>query len=358
MARPKAVLLPCGLHFGPADQPCQMCAEAERIRAQEIAAAQIPVSRPDPTRGADAGAPRPAVTAALGTGEPVAGVYDLPDSIYHRDPLRAYGTESLSGSTARYLLPPSTPAHYRWRMDHPTKPSAEMILGSAVHALVLETADLVIFEGASWNSKAGRDFLAEYNPDGDEAPILEGDVLTAKAMAHALRSHPIATKALRNGQAEQALFAQDPETGVWLRGKLDYLQPSAGDHLIVTDVKTCRDASAYEFARAAAKLHYHVSDAHYSHLIKTLGIAKSATLIYTAVESHPPYLVSVHQISDDDMRRGEELDQLAIRTFARCLEAGQWPGYSERITKLTFPAYATKSEEETLFDAATEGETL
>ncbi len=349
MARPKMTKLACG-HYSD-NGKCEICLAREAMEAAQAAAREATASRPDPTIPAPAAAAPESVAAVLGTGEPTAGVYDIPDSIYFKDPLKAYGTESLSGSSARFLIPPSTPAHYRWRMDHQNDPTPAMIFGSAVHALTLETAELAIFEGSAWNSVAGRKFLIEHDPDGDEAPILAKDVAAAKAMAYSLRHHQIVAKALTNGRAEQAMFAQDPDTGIWLRGKLDYLQQAVKDRLVITDVKTTQDAYFGEFSRSAAKLSYHVSDAHYARIVKLLGLAKRVTMIYATVESHPPYLVSVHQISDEDLRRGDELDQLAIRTFARCLETGDWPGYPNKINKLTLPVYAARSEEEALLSA-------
>lgn len=349
----KPTLLACG-HLSFTDR-CDICAD------RALADAARSASRPDPTQGQPATATDPGAAAGWPTAEkhlgdtPTAGVYKLPDSVYHKDPLRAYGLESLSGSTARYLIPPSTPAHYRWLIDHRNEPTPAMIFGSAVHALTLDTAELAVFDGRSWDSKAGERFLLEHDPDGDQAPILARDVPAAKAMAYSLRSHPIVAKALCNGTPEQAMFAQDEQTGAWLRGKLDYLQHTVGDRLVVTDIKTTTSAHEWEFARSAAKISYHVSDAHYARIIKILGLARHVTMIYATVEGTPPYLVNVHQISNDDLRRAEELDRLAINTYARCLAAGAWPGYPVRINTITLPVYKARNEEDALA-SADEGE--
>ena len=366
MARPKVKKLDCG-HYSETDS-CQICGEREAIEAirkraedQARSAASKPVGA-DPTHAPAgvlpdaAGATTGAIEKMLGE-EPTAGIYKLPDSLYHRDPLRAYGTESLSGSSARWLIPPSTPAHYRWRMDHRNEPTDAMIFGSAVHALTMETADMAVFDGKSWTSKAGQQFLVEHDPDGDDAPILAHDVPRAKAMAYALRSHPIVAKMLAGAQFEQAIFAQDDQTGVWLRGKLDSLQQAAGDHLIVGDIKTAEHADPWRFAKAAGDLSYHISDAHYSRILRLLGVAKAVTMLYATVESSPPYLVAVHEIQSEDVMRAAELDRLAINQFAECLNADRWPGYSEHIHKISLPAYTARREEEALFDAAEEGET-
>lgn len=352
--KPKATLLPCG-HFSQGTDAdgtpnCSICGERAAIARMKERAAGAAVT--DPTRGQPATARDTGAAAGwpMGESEPREGVYNLPDSIYHRDPLKVYGTESLSGSSARHLIPPSTPAHYRWRMDHPSQPTPAMIFGSAVHALALDTQDLAAFDGNSWSSKAGDLFLAEHDPDGDEAPILAKDVSAAKAMAHSLLAHPLVQMGLSNGSPEQAMFCRDPETGVWLRGKVDYLARGVGSHLIVTDIKTTECAHESEFARSAGKLSYHIQDAHYARIIKHLGLARKVTMIFAAVEKTPPYLVNVHQISGDDMKRGDELNEMAIRRFAHCLNTGEWPGYPQRINKLTLPAYVARAEEEALYE--------
>lgn len=343
-----ATLLPCGHFTLDPEQGCGICAEREAGEKAKIAAKEMaskPVG-PDPTVATVTTA---VAARAIGETEPVAGVYQVPDSIYHRDPLKAYGTESLSGSSARLLLPPSTPAHYRYRIDHPSDGrTPAMIFGSAVHALTLGTADLAVFDGGSWTSKAAERFLAEHDPDGDDAPILARDVAAAKAMAAALLAHPIVQMGLANGEPEQAMFAQHPETGVWLRGKVDYLARAAGGHLIVTDIKTTECAHESEFARTVGKLSYHVQDAHYARIIRLLKLAKSVTMIFATVEKAPPYLVNVHEIDGEDLKRADELGEMAIRRFAHCLETGQWDGYPVRINKVSLPQWVAHAEEDAL----------
>jgi hypothetical protein len=350
VASPKLSLLPCG-HFAARGEQCSICAEraqAERV-AEIVAATPATAVGPDPT---DATATTAVATApAIGKTEPVAGVYDLPDSIYHADPLRAYGTESLSASSVIRILPPSTPAHYRWWADHPKAPTAAMILGGAVHAIRLGTADLAIFDGASWTSKAGKEFLAAHDPDGDEAPILASDVPAARAMAQALRDHPIVSLGLTGGAPERALFARHADEGVWLRGKVDYLAQGAGGRLVITDIKTAEHADEESFSKAGGDLGYDVQAAGYEYLARTLGLGQKVTVIFAVVEKTPPYLVAVHEFHPDDIETAREAHAVAVRRFARCLESGRWPGYPNRINRVSLPPWAVRTRE-----AATEAE--
>lgn len=347
--RAKISKLDCG-HYD--TDPCSLCAERAAVeaieqraveRVAEVAARPV---MPDPFAVGAVGAAPTAASAVLGTGEPVAGIYNLPDSIYHRDPLRAYGTESLSASSALRLLPPSTPAHYRWWVDHPKAPTAAMILGGATHALTLETADLAIFEGKSWTSEAGKAFLAAHDPDGDEAPILAADVPVAEAMAHALRSHPVARLGLTGGSPEQAMFARHPEHGAWLRGKVDYLAQGLGGRLIITDVKTAEHADGESFARAGGDLGYDLQAAVYEWLARALGLGKKITVIFAVVEKSPPHLVAVHELHSTDMGLARQAHEVAVGRFAQCLKSGTWPGYPHQINRVSLPPWATRSREE------------
>lgn len=344
------ILLPCG-HFAPDGETCQICAEREAAASLRAMTERVEVEEPDPTQAPPATAPDTGAAAGWATDrkllgeQPTAGVYDLPDSLYHCDPLRAYGTESLSASSALRMLPPSTPAHYRWWADHPKAPTAAMILGGAVHALTLGTADLAVFDGRSWNSKAADEFLAQHDPDGDEAPILAADVPAAQAMARALREHPLVKLGLTGGAPEQAMFARHDE-GAWLRGKVDYLATGARGRLIITDVKTAEHADTDAFAKAGGDLGYDVQAAGYEYLATTLGLGRTVTVIFAVVEKTPPYLVAVHEFHADDMTVAREAYAVAARRFARCTEFGDWPGYPHRITRVSLPPWATRAREE------------
>ncbi len=57
------------------------------------------------------------------------GVYDIPEGAYFADP-------ALSCSGAKLLLPPSCPALFRYRQDHPEHKDV-FDFGSAAHKMVL-----------------------------------------------------------------------------------------------------------------------------------------------------------------------------------------------------------------------------
>ena len=360
----RPVLMPCG-HFSREANPdgtpkCAICAERAEVEAlraitQTQAARTAEASRPDPTPAAVTPA---AAAPAIGETEPTAGVYNLPDSIYYADPLRAYGIESLSATSHRHLVAPSTPAHYRWTIDHPDDGRTDaMIRGKALHAVALETADLAVFyETRSWKSAAGQAFLDAHPDHGDKVPALAADVPAIEAMAKALHEHPLARLGLSGGMAEQALFGQHPDLGVWLRCKLDYLTDAAGGRLILTDIKTTECAHPDKFARSAGDYAYDLQADNSAWLAQRLGLAKHVTMIFAAVETKPPYLVAVHEIDSSDLRNARSVNEAAERTFAHCLATGHWPGYPARINRISLPPWTARAREEALYDADDEGD--
>lgn len=356
-------MLPCG-HFpsginDDGSPRCGICAEKawlENLAAEREAAEKARAARPvmpDPTH-AGVTTEAPAAARAIGETEPVAGVYSLPDSIYHADPLRAYGTESLTNSHAKLLLRPFTPAHFRVAVDESVAHAGRanltegMIFGSAFHAVTLGTAEPTPFDGASWASKAAKEFLAECEAF-DRVPVLARDVAPIRAMADRVRSHPVASVALSNGRPEQAMVAYDSKAGVWLRSKVDWLGTPVNDTLILADLKSTTDLPAPEvFARTAGKYGYVRQAAFYPRVARTLGIARRVSMVFIVAESRPPYSVAVLEPERDDLRRAEALNEAAVRTFADCLSRDDWPSYPPVVHRFALPGWVARDEDNIL----------
>ena len=312
--------------------------------------------RIDPTRATGTA---PVAARAIGETEPVAGVYALTDAEYHTDPLRPYGLASLSGTGTRRLLPPYTPAHFHHQATALREPTPSMILGTAVHHVTLGTADLDVFEGASWKSKAAVEFLAEHDPDRGYAPVLAQDVPAVEAMARNLKAHPVGRLILdAEGIVESALIAQHPEYGIWMRGKPDKAAALTGGRLVILDVKTTAGlAYPGEVARTVGKWGYDSQADHYATLARILGLTrKPVTFVHLVVETSAPYLVSACEIARSDMDLAHEVNDAAYRVFARCVESGEWPGYPPTIHPISLPSWDTRAREEAI--EATDKESL
>jgi len=273
------------------------------------------------------------------------GVYTLSEDEYHADPVPAW---SLSASGARRLLPPSCPARYRWERDHPPEPTSAMDLGTAAHQLVLGAgAEMEVIDARDWRTKDARELRDKAHAAG-RTPLLTHEWEQVEAMAAAIRAHPVAAALLdpETGQPEQSLVWQDDLTGVWLRSRLDWLPHPDGGRMIVTDYKTCRAADYDSLSRSMHGYGYHLQAAWYLEAVRALDLAADPAFVLLAQEKEPPYLVVVAEPDPYALRVGSRLMRQAIDTFAACVEADHWPGYTDDVLSLSLPAWAARRHED------------
>ncbi len=174
------------------------------------------------------------------------GVYQLEPEEYFADPVP---DGSLSNSGVKKLLPPGSPARYRYDLDNKVaKTSDAFDLGHCVHKLVLGAGEEIAVRPAefdSYRTKASQAWLAEQR-EARRIPVTPEQYEQAKAMADALLADEYAGRLMRQpGRAEMAMFWQDPATGVWRRILVDYLpeRPGPAKSILIVDVKTCESAS-------------------------------------------------------------------------------------------------------------------
>jgi hypothetical protein len=280
---------------------------------------------------------RPATTGV------VPGVYDIPVEDYHADPVPG---GSLSSSGARRLLPPSCPALFRWYADHPPKSRREFDFGHAAHQMVLGAGPaLVVVDAADWRTKAAKEERDAAYAAG-AVPILPGEYRQVRAMADALRRHPIASALFNpeHGDPEQTLIWQDPQTGVWRRALVDWLPHPGGGRPILADYKTTTSASLTAIQRAIHSYGYHQQAAWYLDGVHALG-DPGAAFVFVFQEKTPPYLVTVVQLDAGALRTARALNRQAIEVYARCAAAGHWPGYSDDIALISLPPWADTARE-------------
>lgn len=264
------------------------------------------------------------------------GIYDnMHEPTYHADPTTPTLGPSLSVTGAKKLLPPSTPARFKWERDNPQPPRDVFDFGHAAHALILGVGlDLVTVEADDWRGKAAREERDNARAEG-KVPLLVADMLRAKAMAHAVLTHPVAKAILSDGTPERSLFWQDETTGVTRRARLDWLRDNAA-----VDLKTAADASPTGFAKAVATYSYHQQDDWYTEGVATLT-GEVLPFLFLVVEKEPPHLVGVYQLDEEARAIGRDRNRRALDVYAECAATNTWPGYSTDIELLTLPRWAT-----------------
>lgn len=278
------------------------------------------------------------------------GLYpDLPEDLYHRD---VVPEGSLSNSGAKLLLPPSPPAKFKYARDHGSRSSKSMDTGTRVHALVLGKGEehLELLDFPNYRTDKAKDARDAAIANG-KIPTLPQEWEEAKEIAAAVLGHPTTGGLFTDGDAEVSMFWVDPEFGIWLRGRMDYLIYVDGRPTIV-DFKTTKDAGPDEWAKSVYNFGYYRQDPWYREGLAACLKCEPDEIdfAFAVVETDPPYLVATYYISDggpgeygaptpDDVGLGREHNRIAREVYAACAESGNWPGYSEEIERLELPHF-------------------
>lgn len=279
------------------------------------------------------------------------GVYDIPVDQYHRDPVPG---GSLSSSGARKLLPPSCPAKFKHWLSEGQPPSREFDFGHAAHREVLGAGpQLVVVDAADYRTKAAQTARDEAYAAG-AVPVLAGEYEVVRAMAAALRAHPIASALLdpSRGRPEQTLVWLDA-TGVWCRGLVDHLPYWEPDRrLIISDYKSCRSAAPEDLRRCMHSYGYHQQLDWYlagAEALNLAGAGQQPAGVFIFQEKTPPYLVTVAQPDRTALDIARTRNRKALAVYRTCADTGTWPAYADDVIDLALPGWA-----ENQFDVALE----
>ena len=272
------------------------------------------------------------------------GVYDLPETAYHADPVPG---GSLSSTGARKLLD-TCPAKFRWWQENEGEVKKAWDEGSAAHKLVLGAGpELVKIPGTG---KAGVDTWAN---NDDKTAVLEARAAgklplrpkqwdMVHGMAAALSRHKLAVVLLdpAAGDAEQTIVWQDQQTGVYCRALLDKLRPPVvSGPFFVPDYKTCDCAHPDKVARSVSDWGYHIQGWWYEQACKAAGRGPDVRFALVVQEKSAPYLVSVCFPDREAIQAGGLLARDAINQYAECVESGKWPGYAEEGVPVSLPPW-------------------
>jgi hypothetical protein len=280
-------------------------------------------------------------------------VYDMPDAEYRAVP-------ALSYSGAKGLLPPRSPAHYRYEQTHPRPPKRAYDLGHAAHRRVLGAgAELVTVEGTYGpkSKRAGEAWSDYIDPKAQDArdaiydsgrvPLLPRELEEIEAMAGAVFAHPLAGRLYTGGHAEVSLFWTDEATGVPMKARLDYLATRPG-LMIAVDLKTTPGAHPVQLPKTVADFSYQIQNAVYLDGMAACGLGP-AGFLFVFVEKEPPHAVSVGQLTEQDIDIGRQLAGRAAEIYRDCTASGIWPAYDPGITTINLPPWSRRRNEETIY---------
>lgn len=268
------------------------------------------------------------------------GIYDIPNDVYHAD------RTSLSSTGARKLLS-STPAKFRYDLEHPEPPKKAFDIGTAAHRLVLgDGPDLTLVDHPVWNTKQAKAEVAQAREAG-AVPLKRDEWEQVHAMAAELRRHPLAAALFDPdyGKPEQSLFWTDKTTGVPCRARLDWLDDARGGRLLLPDLKTAHDASPAKFEKSVLDFRYDQQADHYVDAVVQLGLAEDVSFVFVVQEKDPPYLVNVIELASPWLVMAADRNRRAREIYAECTATGIWPGYENEPSMAWPPSWLLAQHE-------------
>lgn len=275
------------------------------------------------------------------------GVYDIEIEAYHHDPnlcdapsISASGLKAVAECPAKYwAFSPYNPQRF-------TKKSTDAFdFGRAAHALVLDEPEFnryfIISPYADFKTKAAQ----EWRDDQTRTVVRPGEFEAVLAMAKAQRESAQCAQAFKRGQAERSLIHKDEETGIYLKSRPDWLPDDPTSSFII-DYKTAVSIEENAWAYDMHDYRYHSQAAMQIDAVrKVLGI-NPLGVAHVVQEKSPPYLCELRMVSPEQIEDGRYLYRRALRTFAKCMKSGHWPGYTAEPQFVPTPYKFTKLMEE------------
>lgn len=263
----------------------------------------------------------------------------VPEKVYHAD------RTSLSSSGARTLLH-ETPAQFLSDQIDPPESKDVYDFGSAAHKYVLhEGAEIAEVEAENWRGKDAQIARRAARKEG-KVPLLTEDVMKAKAMAAAVTKNQWAKMLLAEGTPEVSGYWRDPETGVRLRCRPDWITWVRGQ-LFCVDYKTSTTADPRKFMKSAADFGYHQQQPWYEEGLLRTDVGE-ARFVFIVQSKKPPYLTSVIELDSEAVDLGRRLNRRAVDIYAQCKATDSWPGYEDTVHTIGLPSYAHYQQEELL----------
>lgn len=289
-------------------------------------------------------------------GKPISapGIYSgVPMSVYHSADLCV--GPSISSSGLRTIFDPSQGPMAYWvyspmnplRQERPE--SEAFILGRAAHHLFLGEADFgrhftvepetypdaKTGQPKPWNNNAT--FAKEWH----EHVASEGlTVLSRKQLEQirgmagvlpwqkgledsGLANNAVVQAGALRGLIEHSIIAKDEETGVWLKSRPDVIPT---DSLEFNDFKTSNDVSDDAIRKTLDTYRYDMQADLASVCLEQAHGEPFKSHAFIFASKTVPFATSVAELDSDDLAEAAKDNRTALRTFARCLDTGRWPG--------------------------------
>lgn len=265
-------------------------------------------------------------------------VTGMPSADYH-----AYPAASKSGLD----LIDRSPAHYRYR--EPREATRAMEIGTAIHTALLEpdrfAAEYVLLRNIS--DRRASEYKQATKEHPSECVLVSHEADHVAGMQESVYANERAADVLRlTGYRELSAFATDPDTGELIKCRFDILTDSG----IAVDLKKTRDARPEKFSRSVYDYRYHVQDAFYRHVYRTITGQELAEFLILAVEENMPHISQVYRLDDEAVAEGERQWRRNLAEYSEAKKSGNWRGYVIESELLSLPTWVMNQIENEMDD--------
>ena len=237
-----------------------------------------------------------------------------------------------------------SPAYYKMRLAEPKEQTEAMILGTAVHAALLEpevfkNKYVVAPKFDRRTTKGKADYTLFCVENMGKLILTKDEYDHVLAMRDSVFSHPKAKDAFS--------FKIDPEKeiffemeGVACKAKLDAIVPEINT---VIDFKTARSATAEQFRRDALSMGYDLQAFWYYEAYKAEFEKYPDYYAFIVVSKEAPYPVGFFEVDKEFLDRGRYCALKHLRKYKECLALDVWPkNESEDVIVISTPEWAMK----------------
>lgn len=235
-----------------------------------------------------------------------------------------------------------TPAHYQAYLRRPAEAeTASQRLGTLVHLRTLEPheydARVAIVDG-NRNSNAVKEQVQAAQAAGKYVCKSDEHDLACR-MADAVHAHARMREvfSVPGGVAESSIFWTEPETGIALKCRPDYLLQRES---IIVDLKYYSDLNPRDLERQIFRMKYHWQAAHYLSGLASLVGRPCNQFLHCFVMDRDPFLCKVVVLGDPALDKAMHDIHPLIEQFAECKRTGIWPGYPEEVEPILLPDWS------------------
>lgn len=222
-----------------------------------------------------------------------------------------------------------SPAHYLEAVTSERESTAAMRIGTLAHHRLLGGECRTVLYGGTRRGKEWEAFKSKV-PAGVEI-VSSTEVTASSEIAAAVRRHDRAA-GLLIGTNEQTIHWE------WC-GRACRSTPDSYTTRRVVELKTTMDASPDGFMRYANRNAYVNQLAFYRTCLRTMGLSAADDAYIVAVESKPPYCVSVFHLDGYVLDLAERQNRLWMERLLACEAADEWPGYVQSDVEWALPEY-------------------